>query len=178
MILPGSEIRTAHALNYVAIRVTVDYFTPHEVTYLLVGQPICHKGRASSFINKCNQIKSFLSDHNLLWQYTFLNFCVQMLCSLKHKGTSLYKFRFIKNIMLLWHTKLPFGRKQSCTCNFFSYQPCYDETPVYLVRWATWAAVHRGQLQFSLTWPVFFKILTIDIPWLAREGELWGVCCE
>ena len=25
---------------------------------------------------------------------------------------------------------------------------------------------------------IFLKMLTIDTPYLAREGEIWGVCCE
>ena len=48
-------------------------------------------------MNKCNQIQSFLSDHNILKQQIFLNLCVQTFCLLKYKGTSLYKFHFIKN---------------------------------------------------------------------------------
>ena len=68
MTLPGSKNMTAHALNHVAIEIIVNYFTPHEVADLLVGWMICHEGRVSSFRNKCNQIQSFLSDHNLLKQ--------------------------------------------------------------------------------------------------------------
>ena len=44
MMLPGSENRTAHALNHVAFQVTGDCFTPHEVTYLRVGGMVCHEG--------------------------------------------------------------------------------------------------------------------------------------
>ena len=45
MALPCSKNRTARTLN-VAIQVTVDCFTPHEVTYLRVGRMICHGERA------------------------------------------------------------------------------------------------------------------------------------
>ena len=47
MVLPGSENRAAHALNHVAIQVTIDCFTPHEVTYLRVGRMIFHEERVS-----------------------------------------------------------------------------------------------------------------------------------
>ena len=78
MSLPGSENRTAHALSQVAIQVItlVDCFTPHELTYLLVGRMVGHEGHVSSFINKCKKIRSFLPDHNLLKQLTFVSLCV------------------------------------------------------------------------------------------------------
>ena len=40
-------IRPIIIINHVAIQVTVDCFTPHEVTYLRVGRIICHEGRVS-----------------------------------------------------------------------------------------------------------------------------------
>ena len=55
MALPVSEIQTAHALNHVAIQVTVDCFTPHDVTYLRAGRMICHEEHVSL---KTNAIKS------------------------------------------------------------------------------------------------------------------------
>ena len=45
---------------------------------------------------------SFLSDHDLIKQKNFLNLCVQTFCLLKHKGTFLYKFHFIKNQNATW----------------------------------------------------------------------------
>ena len=29
-----------------------------------------------------------------------------------------------------------------------------------------------------IKWSIFFKILIIDIPYLAFKGEVWDVCCE
>ena len=43
-----SDSENMAALNHVDIQVKVDCFTPHEVTYLLVGQMICHEGRVVS----------------------------------------------------------------------------------------------------------------------------------
>ena len=68
MTLPGLDNRTAHALKHLAIQqVTVDCFTLHEGTYLLVGRMKYYEGHISSFANKRNQIQSFkcLSEHNL-----------------------------------------------------------------------------------------------------------------
>ena len=65
--------RTAHALHHVVIQVTVDCFTPHEVTYLRVGRMPSFvtydmSRRTCLGINKCRPIQSFLSDHNRLKQ--------------------------------------------------------------------------------------------------------------
>ena len=73
MTLPGSENRTTHVLNHLAIQVTVDCFTPHEVIYLFVGRMVCHKGHVSSFLNKCNKTHNFFLITIFWSSWLFLN---------------------------------------------------------------------------------------------------------
>ena len=71
------------------------------VTHLLVGRMICHEARFSSFINKqiqSNPIISFWSQSFNVVDYL----CVQTFCLLKHKGTYLCKFYFIKRLLHYW----------------------------------------------------------------------------
>ena len=64
--------RTGQPTSSTMLLFKLQWTVPHEDTYQLVRRMICHEGRVSSFINKRNQFQSFLSDHNLLKQYTFL----------------------------------------------------------------------------------------------------------
>ena len=74
-----------------------------------------------------------------------------------HTFTSL-KWHYSYLILLLWTS----CSSPSCRCHLI----------------VAFRSVNTKQCGAVITWSIFLKIIIIDTPYLAHEGELLGVCCE
>ena len=92
MTLPGSENRTAHTLNHVAIQDTVDCF--HEVTHLLVRQVICHEWRVVIYKVKEMQLNPTIFKAVDFSQLVFWG----VLFTETQRNFFIYKFHFMKKL--------------------------------------------------------------------------------